>query len=43
MSLYHSVQIGKLKLNGNLFLAPVAGYSDRAFRIVCVRGGASFC
>ncbi len=43
MSLYHSVQIGKLKLDGNLFLAPVAGYSDRAFRSVCVRGGASFC
>ena len=43
MSLYHSVQIGSLKLDGNLFLAPVAGYSDRAFRSVCVRGGASFC
>ena len=43
MSLYHSVQIGSLKLDGNLFLAPVAGYSDRAFRSVCVRGGANFC
>ena len=43
MSLYHSVQIGSLSLDGNLFLAPVAGYSDRAFRSVCVQGGASFC
>lgn len=43
MSLYHSVQIGSLKLEGNLFLAPVAGYSDRAFRSVCVEGGANFC
>ena len=43
MSLYRPVQIGKLKLDGNLFLAPVAGYSDRAFRSVCVRAGANFC
>ncbi len=43
MSLYRPVQIGNLKLDGNLFLAPVAGYSDRAFRSVCVRAGASFC
>lgn len=43
MSLYRPVQIGSLKLDGNLFLAPVAGYSDRAFRSVCIRGGASFC
>ena len=43
MSLYRPVQIGKLKLDGNLFLAPVAGYSDRAFRNICVQGGASFC
>jgi tRNA-dihydrouridine synthase B len=43
MSLYHPVQIGSLKLEGNLFLAPVAGYSDRAFRSVCVDGGANFC
>lgn len=43
MSLYRPVQIGSLKLDGNLFLAPVAGYSDRAFRSVCVRAGANFC
>ncbi len=40
--LYHPVKIGNLELNGNLFLAPVAGYSDRAFRSICVEGGAAF-
>ena len=46
--LYHSVTIGadgtkKLTLDGNLFLAPIAGYSDRAFRSLCVEYGASMC
>lgn len=40
--LYHPVKIGKTELNGNLFLAPVAGYSDRSFRSICVEQGASF-
>jgi len=40
--LYHPVQIGPLVLPGNIFLAPVAGYSDRAFRALCVECGASF-
>ncbi|MDR3284409.1 MAG: tRNA dihydrouridine synthase DusB [Treponema sp.] len=40
--LYHSVRIGKVELEGNLFLAPVAGYSDRAFRSICWDKGASF-
>lgn len=31
-----------LQLDGNLFLAPVAGYSDRAFRSICAEGGANF-
>lgn len=39
---YHSVSIGNLSIPGNLFLAPVAGYSDRAFRSVCREGGANF-
>ena len=39
---YHSVSIGSLKLDGNLFLAPVAGYSDCAFRHLCRKGGANF-
>ena len=41
-NLYHSVKIGNIELNGNLFLAPVAGYSDAAFRSVCVENGAAF-
>lgn len=41
-SLYHSVKIGSLELAGNLFLAPVAGYSDRAFRSICTECGADF-
>lgn len=40
--LYHPVEIASLKLDGNLFLAPVAGYSDRSFRSICVEHGASF-
>lgn len=40
--LHHPVKIGKTELNGNLFLAPVAGYSDRSFRSICIEQGASF-
>lgn len=43
MELFHPVDIGSLHLDGNLFLAPIAGYSDRAFRSLCVECGASFC
>ena len=43
MELFHPVDIGHLHLDGNLFLAPIAGYSDRAFRSLCVECGASFC
>jgi nifR3 family TIM-barrel protein len=42
MSLYRPVKIGSLELSGNLFLAPVAGYTDRAFRSLCVEQGADF-
>lgn len=42
MALYHPVKIGSLELPGNLFLAPVAGYSDRAFRSICAECGADF-
>lgn len=41
-NLYHPVRIGQLELPGNLFLAPVAGYSDRAFRSLCAECGAAF-
>jgi nifR3 family TIM-barrel protein len=40
--LYHPLLIKNLRLKGNLFLAPVAGYTDRAFRAVCVDAGADF-
>lgn len=40
--LYHPVKAGSLEIPGNLFLAPVAGYSDRAFRSVCASWGADF-
>jgi nifR3 family TIM-barrel protein len=40
VNLYHPVTIGPLSIPGNLFLAPVAGYSDRAFRSLCVEAGA---
>ena len=42
MTLYHPVSIGNIHLKGNLFLAPVAGYSDAAFRSVCIENGACF-
>ncbi|MCR5436798.1 MAG: tRNA dihydrouridine synthase DusB [Treponema sp.] len=42
MELYHPVSIGNINLKGNLFLAPVAGYSDSAFRSVCIENGAAF-
>lgn len=41
-SLYRPVSIGNLHLAGNVFLAPVAGYSDRAFRSLCIDCGADF-
>jgi tRNA-dihydrouridine synthase len=39
---YKPVTLGGLSLCGNLFLAPVAGYSDRSFRSLCVEFGADF-
>jgi nifR3 family TIM-barrel protein len=39
---YHPLKIGTLELAGNLFLAPVAGYTDRAFRSICAEQGADF-
>jgi tRNA-dihydrouridine synthase B len=43
VNLYHPVEIGGIELPGNLFLAPVAGYSDAAFRSVCFGLGADLC
>ena len=41
-SYYSKVKIGDVELPGNLFLAPIAGYSDVVFRSLCVEEGASF-
>lgn len=35
------MKLGNLETDGNLILAPLAGYSDRAFRKVCRENGAS--
>jgi tRNA-dihydrouridine synthase B len=35
------VRIGSLRLDGNLILAPMAGYTDMAFRVLCRRAGAA--
>lgn len=43
MTLYHPVVVGNVTLPGNVFLAPVAGYSDAAFRSVCFGLGADLC
>jgi len=42
MGLYRKVAIADLELGGNLFVAPVAGYSSPSFRSLCVEQGASF-
>jgi nifR3 family TIM-barrel protein len=39
MNLHRPVRIGSYTTKGNLFLAPVAGYSDAAFRSVCADAG----
>ncbi len=41
-SLYKPVRIGTLTLAGNIFLAPVAGYSDKTYRSICKQWGADF-
>ena len=41
-TLYRPVKIASLELPGNLFLAPVSGYTDRAFRSICSEYGADF-
>jgi tRNA-dihydrouridine synthase B len=37
------VNIGGLELSGRLFLAPMAGVTDAAFRLLCRRHGAALC
>ncbi len=40
-SLFHNIIIKDLELEGNLFLAPTAGYSDRPFRQICSEMGSN--
>ena len=43
MSSVHSIPItDTLTIKGNLFLAPLAGYTDVPFRQLCLEGGADF-
>jgi tRNA-dihydrouridine synthase B len=42
-TLLRPVVIGSLTVPGNVWLAPMAGYTDAAFRSVCVRFGAPLC
>ena len=39
---HRAVRFGGTEIPGNLFLAPLAGYTDAAFRSVCVEHGADF-
>ncbi len=41
-NLFKSIKIKNLEVPGNLFLAPLAGFTDRAFRRICIEKGASF-
>lgn len=41
-NLFRTISIGPLKIEGNLFLAPLAGYTDLPFRNICKGWGASF-
>jgi tRNA-dihydrouridine synthase B len=43
LSLLAAVALPKLTIPGNLFLAPMAGYTDAAFRALCVEQGAFLC
>lgn len=40
-SLYRKILVKDLELEGNLFLAPTAGYSDRPFRQICTELGSN--
>ena len=35
----HKLKIGNVELENNIILAPMAGVTDRAFRIVCKEYG----
>ncbi len=37
------MQIGQVNVNGSFFLAPLAGYTDLPFRLLCREHGAALC
>lgn len=39
---FSGMQIGPYQLDGNLVLAPMAGVTDAAFRVVCLEHGAAY-
>lgn len=39
--LYKDIKLDNIKIKGNIFLAPLAGYTDVNFRYICKRLGAS--
>ena len=39
--LLHGISIGGVKLDSNLFLAPLAGYTDKIYRSLCLSHGAA--
>lgn len=41
-TLYHPVSIGSLDLGGNVFLAPMADFSDASYRSICADCGMDF-
>jgi nifR3 family TIM-barrel protein len=43
LSLLAAVALPNLTIPGNLFMAPMAGYTDAAFRALCVEQGAFLC
>lgn len=42
-SYIHEINIGNVRLKNNVFLAPLAGVADSAFRTVCMEQGAGLC
>ncbi|MBI9103338.1 MAG: tRNA dihydrouridine synthase DusB [Spirochaetales bacterium] len=41
-SFYHEINLPGISIPGNIFLAPLAGFTDRAFRDICIKYGADF-
>ena len=42
-SYIHEINIGNVRLKNNVFVAPLAGVADSAFRTVCMEQGAGLC